>query len=79
MTTSTANARAKIAQSIKSLEEVKNNKSNSVILQIFIDAKDDEIVNIFRKEGLDTEKKDISELLIKLNPTKSSKYEEIMK
>jgi hypothetical protein len=79
MTTSTSNARAKIAQSIKSLEEVKNNKSNSVVLQLFVDAKDDEIVNIFKKEGLETEKKDVCEILTKINPTKSSKYEGILK
>ncbi len=79
MITSTSNARAKIAQALKGLEEVKNNKSNSVILQLFVDSKDEELINIFKKEGLDTEKKDVVEILTKLNPTKSSKYEEILK
>jgi hypothetical protein len=76
MSKNPSNARAKIVQNIKGLEEANRNKPSSLILQMFFDAKDDELINIF-SEGLDKEKKDMYEMLSELNPTKSSNYEKI--
>ena len=78
MSKNPANARARIAQSIIVLEEVNRNKPYSLALQMFFDAKDDEIINIF-SEGLDKEKTDIYNLLVELNPTKATQYEALKK
>jgi hypothetical protein len=73
-----ANARARIAQSIIVLEEVNRNRPSSIALQLFFDAKEDELINIF-SQGTDKEKSDMYKLLSDLNPTKSTKYEQILK
>ncbi len=72
------NARARIAQSMIVLEEVNRNRPSSIVLQMFFDAKDEEIIDIF-SQGTDKEKTDIYKLLIDLNPAKATKYETILK
>jgi len=74
------NARARIAQSILVLRDVKNNVRSSMALQMFLDAKRDELISIFSGNDVpDKEKKDISALLIEIDPTNASKYEAILK
>jgi len=72
------NARARNAQSMIILEEVNRNRPGSIVLQMFFDAKDDELINIF-SEGTDKEKADVFKILSTLNPTKTSRYEQILK
>ncbi len=72
------NARARIAQYMPVLEEVNRNRPSSVVLTMFFDAKDDELINIF-SQGTDKEKKDVYKILSEINPTKSSQYEAILK
>ncbi|MDT8393515.1 MAG: DUF4835 family protein [Bacteroidales bacterium] len=70
--------RAAIIKSIEHLTRVKDNYPNLFILQLIMDAKGDEMVNVF-SEGSTTEKARGSNMLIKLDPSNASKYEEIMK
>jgi len=75
-----ANARARIAQSIIVLREVNNNKRSSMVLQMFCETKKDELISIFSASDVpDKEKKDVSALLIEIDPTNASKYEAITK
>ena len=73
-----ANARARIAQSMIVLEEVNRNRPNSIALQMFFDAKEDELISIF-SEGTDKERADVFKILSTLVPTKTSKFEKIIK
>ncbi|MBO5974754.1 MAG: DUF4835 family protein, partial [Paludibacteraceae bacterium] len=43
----------------------------------FLDAKNDEIINIFSKKGTSKEKETIYELLTDINPTLTHRYETI--
>lgn len=70
--------RAAIIKSIEYLTRVKDNYPNLFILQLIMEAKGDEMVNVF-SEGSTTEKARASNMLIKLDPANASKYEEIMK
>ena len=75
-----ANARARIAQAIIVLREVNNNKRLSMSLQMFCEAKRDELISIFStNDAPDKEKKDVSAVLIEIDPTNASKYEAILK
>jgi hypothetical protein len=56
---------------------VKDNYPNLFILQLIMEAKGDEMINIY-SEGSTTEKARASNMLIKLDPSNASKYEEIM-
>jgi hypothetical protein len=78
MTKSPINARAKIAQSILILQELNRNIPYCLVLQLFFDAKDDELINVF-SQGQDKEKMDMYNLFVDLNPTKATKYDEIKK
>lgn len=71
-----SNARARIAQSMQLLEEAHRNKSSSQAMRMFLDAKDDEIVDIF-KEGTDKEKNDVYKILVAINPSKTNVYDGI--
>jgi hypothetical protein len=73
-----ANARARIAESFKLLEEANRNRPSSAIIPMFLEAKNDEIVDIF-SQGTDKEKADVHKILINLNPTQSTKYDEILR
>ncbi len=70
--------RAAILKSLGYLEEVKDNWPNLFILQLIIEAKRDEFINVF-SEGSATEKTRAMNILKKLDPANSSRYEEIMK
>lgn len=70
--------RAAILKSMGYLEEVKNGWPNLFFLQLLVDAKGDEMINIF-SEGSATEKSRALTILKKLDPANSSKYEDMMK
>lgn len=69
--------RGAITKSIEYLTRVKDNYPNLFILQLIMEAKGDEMINIY-SEGSTTEKARASNMLIKLDPSNASKYEEIM-
>jgi len=68
--------RASIAQSLKLLQDVHNEKPGLFALQLVIDAKKDEFVNIF-KGGNPAEKADVIKILKEIDPANSSTYSKI--
>lgn len=71
-----ANARARIAKDIKVLKEAYNARPATYIINTFLDAKYDELINIF-KQGTSEEKKNVYDLLVSIDPTRQNQYEEI--
>ena len=74
MQANVANARARIAEGLKVLREINKNRSTNIIIPMFLDAKVDELVNIFHG-GTPQEKTDVYDLLMALDPTRSNTYE----
>lgn len=70
--------RAVIAESLKSIQKVFRTRPSLYILQIFFDAKSDEMVNIFSQSFPD-EKNRVSVILNECDPSNGSKYEKILK
>lgn len=68
--------RASILDAIRDLQKVNSQKSNIYIVQIFVQAKADEIVNIF-KEATPVEKTEVVRLMKQLDPSNSAKYNAI--
>jgi hypothetical protein len=68
--------RATILKSMEYLVKVKDDWPNLFALQIIMDAKGDEFINIF-SEGTGIEKTKAVNILKKLDPANASKYEEI--
>lgn len=73
------NARAKIAEQISVLRDLNRQNPSAPFILIFLDAKNDELINIFAKRGLSEEKKLVHEVLTAVNPTLSNRYDEILK
>ena len=71
-----ANGRARIAKDMKVLKEAYNARPATYVVNAFLDAKSDELVNIFKK-GTSEEKKMVYELLMDIDPTRQSTYDEI--
>jgi hypothetical protein len=69
--------RAAILKSLDHLEQIKDSWPNLFFLQLIIDAKNDEFVNVF-SEGSATEKTRAMNILKKLDPANASRYDEIM-
>ena len=69
-------ARASILDAIRDLQKVNAQKSNLYIVQIMVQAKSDEIVNIF-KEASTVEKTEIIRLMKQIDPSNSAKYNAI--
>lgn len=76
MVNNVANGRARIAKDIKVLKEAYNARPATYLINAFLDAKSDELVDIFKK-GTSTEKKEVYELLMDIDPTRQSTYDEI--
>ena len=76
MTQNVANSRARIAEGITALREARKARPNGHLVSTFLDAKSDELVNIFKK-GTADEKKKVYEVLVEIDPTRSSLYDEI--
>ncbi len=69
--------RSKILEAIELLERVNEERPNLFILKLFLEAKSDEIINIF-KEAPSLEKNKVVEILKQLDPSNSSNYDKIM-
>jgi hypothetical protein len=72
------NGRAEVLKSLKMLEGVYDRKPGNFQLQIFFNAKSNEIVDLFT-EALPKEKTEVTNLLSKIDPNNISKYEKITK
>jgi len=76
MVNNVANARARIAEGMPALKEANRARPATYVVNTFLDAKNDEITKIFAG-GTPDEKKKVYELLIDLDPTRQSIYDEI--
>ena len=69
--------RENIMNALKKIQEVNRVLPNSIIIRSFLDAKSDELVNIF-KEGPINVRRDVYNELLKLDPTRGAKYRQIV-
>ena len=70
------NGRARIAEGLPVLKEAYRARPATYVINTFLDAKSDELTDIFAK-GTDKEKKDIYDLLMDIDPTRQNTYERI--
>ena len=78
MTINATNGRAKIAEGLPLLREANRSRPSAVVISSFLDAKNDELVNIL-SEGTQKEKETAVEILTDINPTAANRYEQIFK
>lgn len=78
MSANVINGRAHIAQDFKVLQEANRARPATYVVNTFLDAKSDELVNIFSK-GTNEEKEKVHEILTSIDPTRSDLYDKIMK
>lgn len=76
MVNNVANGRARIAKDIKVLKEAYHARPATYVVNTFLDAKADELVNIF-KRGTSDEKKMVYDLLMDIDPTRQNTYDEM--
>lgn len=76
MATNTAKARARIAEDLKVVRESNKLDPSNAMVTIFINAKSDELVSIFKK-GTPEEKNTVYDHLTAINPTRSNDYNQI--
>jgi hypothetical protein len=74
---SQAEARNNIMEAIENVKRAHREKSDLVVVQQFLDAKADEIVNIF-KGAPQNEKQRVVDLMKEINPANTNKYEQIL-
>lgn len=70
--------RAAIAESLKLIQKVFRSRPSLYILQVFFDAKSDELVNIFSNSFPDEQNR-VSVILNEVDPSNGTKYEKILK
>ena len=78
MVNNVANGRARIAKEMAVLKEAYNARPGTYVINTFLDAKNDELVNIFEK-GTSEEKKQVYDLLMLIDPTRQTTYDKIIK
>jgi len=71
--------RAAIAESLKSIQKVFRARPSLYILQVFFDAKSDELVNVFSGNSFPDERNRVSVMLNECDPSNGTKYEKILK
>ena len=76
MADKTEEGRSNIAEAMKSVQQVFRRRPSTYILQIFFDAKSDELVNIFSKSSPD-ERNRVVAILNEVDPSNGSKYQKI--
>ena len=76
MSGNVANGRARIAEGLPVLKETYRARPATYAINTFLDAKSEELVDIFRK-GTDTEKKAVYETLTDIDPTRQQIYDRI--
>ncbi|MDD5184804.1 MAG: DUF4835 family protein [Paludibacter sp.] len=78
MSTNSVNAIDRISEGLPSLREANRARPSAIVISSFLDAKNDELINIFSK-ATTKEKADALEILSDVNPTQISRYETILK
>ena len=78
MSTNVTNARARIAAGLPLIREVNRARPSAILISTFLDAKNDELINIF-SSATTKEKTDAVEILSDVNPTQTARYEQILK
>ncbi len=78
MAQNATNGRARIASGIKTLQEANRLKPGVMVVSSFLDAKNDELINIF-KQGTNEEKELVVDVLTAINPSQTNRYEQIYK
>ena len=78
MSTNALNARARIAVGLPLLREANRARPSAIVITSFLDAKTDELINIFSKATA-FEKADAVQILSDVNPTQTARYEQILK
>lgn len=78
MSINMTNARLKISQGLPILREANRARPSAIVIASFLDAKNEELINIFSK-ATDKEKKEAVEVLTDVNPTQTERYEKILK
>lgn len=73
MVNNVANGRARITKEIATLKEAYNARPATYVVNAFLDAKSDELINIY-KGGTSDEKKLVYDLLMDIDPTRQSDY-----
>ena len=76
MSSNVTNGRARIAQGLPVLKEAFRARPATYVINTFLDAKADELVDIFKK-GTDKEKKDVYDLLMDIDATRQNTYDRI--
>lgn len=76
MATNVANARARIAEGLPVLREANRSRPATYLINTFLDAKSDELTNIF-KRGSSDEKEQAYSILMDIDPTRNTLYETI--
>lgn len=76
MINNVANGRARIASGIEILDKANKARPATYVINAFLDAKSDELVNIFQ-EGTEDERTKVYETLVNVDPTRQSTYEQI--
>ena len=77
MSENTEQARAAIAEALNLLKQSHEDKSLSLLPQIFTDYKRDEIVSIFSGQGTSKEREDIYDILFRINPSQDNYWEKL--
>jgi len=77
MSKETDKGRQALAEGLLLLEQVTKRKPNSYSIKVFFDAKNQEIINIYRDESV-SDKKTMMDYLSRIDPGNSSRYAKIM-
>jgi hypothetical protein len=77
MSINAVNGRAKIAEGLPLVREANRARPSAIVIASFMDAKSDELINIFKK-STEKEKKDVVQVLTDINPTQTTRYESIL-
>mgnify|MGYP004701425491 CR=1 FL=1 len=72
------NARARISEGLPLIREANRARPSAILITSFLDAKNEELINIFSK-GSENEKKNAVEILSDVNPTQTERYQNILK
>ncbi|MEI6754079.1 MAG: DUF4835 family protein [Paludibacter sp.] len=78
MSTNATNARGRIAEGLPLLREANRARPSAIVISSFLDAKNDELINVFSK-ATTKEKTDAVQVLCDINPTQTSRYEQMLK
>jgi len=78
LSSNTTEGRAKITQNLDLLKTVYNERPNLFFLQLIMEAKRNEIIDLY-SEGSAMEKNEAINILSQIDPANSSKYQEILK